>query len=153
LLVNILWAETEINRLAYSKALARELLQTHIESGKITPMRLIGKWISQCLLVAAALLPGDWSLPDTLHLVQSDGSVRIMGFNIGPKLHAELTARIVLSALAIGLVAITDIWDTYLPRRALRHFRDEYLDLQKLSWQPLLGNDGVRVNVMYAKRL
>ncbi len=114
-------------------------------------MRLIVKLCSQGLLVLAALLSGTWSLLDLLHVVNRDGTVQVLGFNLGPKDPAELILRVILSVSALMSIAATDIWDIYVPRRKLRDFRKDFLDHQIKVWRKQLGND-IRVSVLYARR-
>ena len=114
-------------------------------------VRLIVKLSSQGLLVLAALLSGTWSLLDALHLVQSDGTVQVMGIVIGPKEPTELTLRFVLSIGALVSIAATDIWDICVPRKKLSDFRKQYLDYQIKQWRAQLTND-IRVSVLYARR-
>jgi hypothetical protein len=116
-------------------------------------MRLIAKWISQGLMVIAACVTGDWSLVDAFHLMHDDGSFHLFGMTLqGPKSHIELGLRLFISVCAVALIAATDLWDVYLPRRKLDDFRTEYLKLRSEDWKKELADAEIRLSIWYAKR-
>ena len=116
-------------------------------------MRLIAKWISQVLTVIAACVAGDWSLVDAFHLMHDDGSFHLFGMTLqGPKNHVELGLRLFISVCAIALIAATDVWDVYVPRRKLNEFRTEYLKLRAEEWKTKIANAEIRLSIWYAKR-
>lgn len=115
-------------------------------------IRIIIKLFTQALLLIGPIITLNWSFLSFLGYGDPvDINLRVFHI-IGAKPAVELNLRLVATAAGWFLVAVSEVFDYYIPRRDFREFRSLYLNNDALQrWRGVLHSD-IRINIMHTHR-